>query len=73
MLLNKIYEYNNLKIFSQTSRFSLTDEVYAIVRIDSHEMGSTDSKPISNHCWDQLFNLYLDRVYNFNIYYFNIF
>ncbi|KAI1718759.1 protein kinase domain-containing protein [Ditylenchus destructor] len=48
--------------FSQNAKFANADEVYATVRIDSKAVATTDSKPMSNHCWDQVFNIDLDRA-----------
>uniref|UniRef100_A0A915ER79 Protein kinase domain-containing protein n=1 Tax=Ditylenchus dipsaci TaxID=166011 RepID=A0A915ER79_9BILA len=48
--------------FSQNARFAHADEVLATVRIDSHAVATTDPKPQSNHCWDQIFCIDIDRA-----------
>lgn len=40
----------------------LSDEVYAIIRVDNHSVGQTESKSVGKMSWDQHFSLDLDRV-----------
>ncbi|KAI1730439.1 protein kinase domain-containing protein [Ditylenchus destructor] len=49
--------------FSQNAKFANADEVYATVRIDSKAVATTDSKPMSNHCWDQAKELEVEAYY----------
>lgn len=48
--------------FSGTAKLSPSDEVTATVLIDSREVASTDSRPVSQQAWDQHFSIDLDRV-----------
>uniref|UniRef100_A0A914C355 protein kinase C n=1 Tax=Acrobeloides nanus TaxID=290746 RepID=A0A914C355_9BILA len=48
--------------YSQSSKMSLSDEVYAILRVDNHAVATTESKPAGKMSWDQHFSLDLDRA-----------
>ncbi|KAL3990710.1 Protein kinase domain family protein [Acanthocheilonema viteae] len=44
-----------------TAKLSPNDEVTATVLLDSREVASTDSRPVSQQAWDQHFSIDLDR------------
>uniref|UniRef100_A0AC34FL25 REM-1 domain-containing protein n=1 Tax=Panagrolaimus sp. ES5 TaxID=591445 RepID=A0AC34FL25_9BILA len=53
---------NMQRQYSQNARGSLTDEVYAILRIDNHIVAQTDAKQPSKLCWNHKTSINLDRV-----------
>lgn len=46
--------------FSAVSRQS--DDVIALLRVDSRIVGHTEARPVSQQAWDQRFSVDLDRV-----------
>lgn len=62
MAFNFFYFFILNVIFSQSAKLGYSDEVFAAIRIDSHHMAKTEAKSISNRCWDEHFNLNLDKV-----------
>jgi serine/threonine protein kinase len=46
----------------QNARGSLTDEVYAVLRIDNHIVAQTEAKQPGKQCWNQKSSINLDRV-----------
>lgn len=43
---------------------SLSDDIYATLRVDGRLVGKTDSRQISKDCWEQEFSFELDKVCN---------
>jgi hypothetical protein len=46
----------------QNARGSLTDEVYAVLRIDNHIVAQTEARQPGKQCWNQKSSINLDRV-----------
>uniref|UniRef100_A0A0N5AND3 protein kinase C n=1 Tax=Syphacia muris TaxID=451379 RepID=A0A0N5AND3_9BILA len=56
-----IQKSRNSKFVGASSRNSQSDEVSATLRIDNHEVGTTEARPASKYAWDQRFSIDLDR------------
>ena len=41
---------------------SVSSDICAALVLDNNKVGHTDWKPPSNHAWDQVFNVALDKV-----------
>ncbi|PAV67401.1 hypothetical protein WR25_03132, partial [Diploscapter pachys] len=46
---------------TNSNRSSQSDEVFAVLRLDSRIVAQTDARPLSQNAWDQRFSIELDR------------